>query len=60
MTPPDEIAAGHWWDEPAAAFDVWLAAQPDDVQDMALLAQIDLYAELDARLTRATPEEPKP
>lgn len=26
------------------AFDAWLAAQPDDVQQMSLLEQIDEYA----------------
>ena len=35
----------HWWDEPAAAFDAWLAGQPDEVQEMTLLEQIDIYAE---------------
>ena len=27
-----------------AEFDAWLAVQPDEVQDMDLLDQIDLYA----------------
>jgi hypothetical protein len=27
-----------------AAFDTWLAQQPDEVQDLELLEQIDVYA----------------
>lgn len=27
-----------------AAFDAWVAAQSDEVQDLSLLEQIDLYA----------------
>lgn len=34
----------HWWDVAAAAFDAWLATQSDEVQEMGLLEQIDLYA----------------
>ena len=36
--------ATHWWDEPAAAFEAWLAAQSEEVQDLDLLEQIELYA----------------
>jgi len=32
-------------DEAYAAFDAWLAAQSDEVQELSLLEQIDLYAE---------------
>jgi hypothetical protein len=31
-------------EEAYAAFDAWLAAQPDEVHEMGLLEQIDLYA----------------
>jgi hypothetical protein len=35
----------HWWDAPAAAFDAWLSKQPDEIQELSLLEQIDLHYE---------------
>ena len=32
-------------EEAYAAFDAWLAQQPDEVQELSLLEQISLYAE---------------
>lgn len=34
----------HWWDAVAGAFEAWRERQSEEVQEMDLLEQIELYA----------------